>query len=134
MGYKMCTPGVQNGQKGYCTPKWGTYGSPGPLSNVKRENERDEDVSALYNPVIQEIAKSKHKTTAQIILRWHLQNSLVVIPKTVTPERLIENSELFDFALSDHEMYQIDQLGHTNRRRMVNPPFRPPNNKPIFDD
>ena len=105
-----------------------------PLSNLKRENERDEDVSALYNPVIQEIAKSKHRTTAQIIIRWHLQNGLVVIPKTVTPERLIENSQVFDFVLSDNEIRQIDHLGETNRRRFVNPQFRPPGNKKVFDE
>jgi aldehyde reductase len=105
-----------------------------PLSNLKRENERDEDVSALYNPVIQEIAKSKHRTTAQIIIRWHLQNGLVVIPKTVTSERLIENSEVFDFVLSDNELRQIDHLGKTNRRRFVNPPFRPPGDKKMFDE
>ncbi|CAF4682018.1 unnamed protein product, partial [Rotaria sp. Silwood2] len=58
-----------------------------PLSNLKQENEHDEDVSALYNPIIQEIAKSKHKTTAQIILRWHLQHSLIVIPETITSEK-----------------------------------------------
>ncbi|CAF4945235.1 unnamed protein product [Rotaria sp. Silwood1] len=103
-----------------------------PLSNLKRENEHDEDVSALYNPIIQEIAKSKHKTTAQIILRWHLQNGLIVIPETTTSEKLIEYSDLFDFALCDHEMCQIDQLGDTNRRRIISPLFRPPNNKPIL--
>jgi aldehyde reductase len=105
-----------------------------PLSNLKRENEREEDSSALYNPIIQEIAKSKHKTTAQIIIRWHLQHGLVVIPKTVTPKRLIENSQVFDFALSDNEMRQIDQLSETNRRRFVNPSFNPPGDKKMFDD
>lgn len=105
-----------------------------PLSNLNRENERAEDVSALYNPVIQEIAKSKNRTTAQVIIRWHLQNGLSPIPKTVTPARLIENAQVFDFALSDNEMRQIDHLTQTNRRRFVNPPFRPPDNRPIFDE
>ena len=104
-----------------------------PLANLKREGE-PENVSVLFNPVIQEIAKSKHKTTAQIIIRWHLQNGLVVIPKTVTPERLFENSQVFDFALSDNEIRQIDRLGVTHRRRFVNPPFRPPGDKKMFDD
>jgi aldehyde reductase len=105
-----------------------------PLSNLNRENERPEDVSALYNPVIQEIAKSKHKTTAQIIIRWHLQSGHVVIPKTVTPERLIENAAVYDFALSANEMDKIDQLGETNRRRFINPTFNPPGDKKMFDD
>ena len=105
-----------------------------PLANLKRENEREEDASALYNPVIQEIAKTKNKTTAQIIIRWHLQHGLTVIPKTVTPARLIENSQVFDFALSDNEMHQIDQLGVTHRRRFVNPPFLRPGDRNVFDD
>jgi diketogulonate reductase-like aldo/keto reductase len=118
----------------YCTKHHIIITSYSPLSNLKREDERDEEVSALFNPVIQEIAKSKNKSTAQVIIRWHLQNGFVVIPKTVTPARLIENANVFDFALSDNELRQIDQLGETNRRRFVNPPFCPPGEKKIFDD
>ena len=104
------------------------------MANLKRPNEREEDAAALYNPVIQEIAKSKQRTTAQIIIRWHLQHNLTVIPKTVTPERVHENCQVFDFTLSDAEMDRIDQLEKTNHRRFVNPPFRPPGDKPVFDD
>jgi aldehyde reductase len=124
----------QHEMREYCAKHNIVITSYCPLSNLKRENERDEDVSALYNPVIQEIAKSKHRTTAQVIIRWHLQNGLVVIPKTVTPERLAENSQVFDFALSDNEMHQIDELGLTHRRRFVNPAFCPPGDKKVFDD
>ncbi|CAF4420109.1 unnamed protein product, partial [Rotaria sp. Silwood2] len=66
----------QHNMRQYCIKHNISIISYCPLSNLKRENEHDEDVSALYNPIIQEIAKSKHKTTAQIILRWHLQNGL----------------------------------------------------------
>jgi aldehyde reductase len=104
-----------------------------PLSNLKNDNEREEEVSALHNPVIKDIAKAKNKSTAQIIIRWHLQNGLVVIPKTVTPARLGENSSVYDFALSDNEIRQIDQLTEKNRRRFVNPPFYP-GDKKIFDE
>jgi diketogulonate reductase-like aldo/keto reductase len=124
----------QHEMREYCAKHNIVITSYCPLSNLKRAKERDEDASALYNPVIQEIAKSKHKTTAQVIIRWHLQNGLVVIPKTVTPERLIENSHVFNFALSDNEMHQIDQLGVTNRRRFVNPLFSKPGDKKIFDN
>ncbi|CAF3954206.1 unnamed protein product [Rotaria sordida] len=123
----------QHNMREYCAKHNIAIMSYSPLSNLKRETERDEDVSSLYNPVIQDIAKSKHKSTAQIIIRWHLQNGLIVIPKTVTLERLIENFEVFDFALSDNEMRQIDRLGETHRRRLVNPSFRL-SNKPVFDD
>jgi 2,5-diketo-D-gluconate reductase A len=50
------------------------------------------------------IAERHGKTPAQTILRWHLQVGNVVIPKSVTPERIRENIELFDFELSDEEM------------------------------
>ena len=105
-----------------------------PLANLKRPNERDEEVSALYNPIIQEIAQSKKRTTAQVIIRWHLQHNLTVIPKTVTPERLHENRQVFDFQLSDDEMHRIDQLEQTNHRRFVNPPFLRPGDRNVFDD
>ncbi|CAF1373402.1 unnamed protein product [Adineta steineri] len=123
----------QHDMREYCAKNNIIITSYSPLSNLKRENESD-DASALFNPVIQEIAKSKNKSTAQIIIRWHLQNGLVVIPKTVTPERLTENAHVYDFALSDNEMRQIDKLGETHRRRFVNPPFNPPGDKNIFDD
>jgi diketogulonate reductase-like aldo/keto reductase len=105
-----------------------------PLANLKRPNEREEEASALYHPVIQEIAKSKNRTTAQIIIRWHLQHRLTVIPKTVTPERLYENSQVFDFTLSDNEMSRIDHIEKTNHRRFVNPPFSRPGDRNVFDD
>jgi len=124
----------QREMREYCTKHNIVITSYSPLSNLKRENEREEDASALYNPVIKEIAKSTNKTTAQVIIRWHLQQDLVVIPKTVTPERLVENSGVFDFALSDSEMRQIGQLTEKHRRRFVNPTFSPPNDKPVFDD
>lgn len=122
----------QHKMREYCAKHNIVITSYCPLSNLKRENEREEDSSALFNPVIQEIAKSLNKTTAQVIIRWHLQNGLVVIPKTVTPARLTENSQVFDFALSDQQMRQIDHLSETNRRRFVNPSFRPAN-KGVFD-
>lgn len=124
----------QQEMRQYCAQKNIVVTSYSPLSNLKREGDRDEDVSALYNPVIQEIAKSKNRTTAQVIIRWHLQHGLVVIPKTVTPERLAENSQVFDFALSDNEMRQIDHLTVTNRKRFINPEVCPPGDKKVFDE
>ena len=53
------------------------------------------------------VAKDHGKTPAQVILRWHLQLGNVVIPKSVTPARIRENIEIFDFELSDEEMAAI---------------------------
>ena len=51
----------------------------------------------LHDPVIQEIANEHGKTPAQVILRWHLQSDVIVIPKTVTPSRMDENLDVFGF-------------------------------------
>ena len=118
----------------YCAEHNIVVTSYSPLSNLKRENENDEEVCALYNPVIQEISKSLNKSPAQVIIRWHLQHGLVVIPKTVTPARLAENSQVFDFALSDDQMRRIDHLTETNRKRFINPTFRRPGDKSMFDE
>jgi diketogulonate reductase-like aldo/keto reductase len=124
----------QHDMREYCAKQNIIITSYCPLANLKRENEREEEASALYNPVIQKIAQSKNKTAAQVIIRWHLQHDLTVVPKTVTPTRLIENSQVFDFVLSDDEMHQIDRLSDTNHRRFMNPQFLPPGDKNVFDD
>jgi 2,5-diketo-D-gluconate reductase A len=64
----------------------------------------------LGDETIIRIAESCGKTPAQVILRWHLQIGNVVIPKSVTPERIRENFELFDFELGDDEMTAIAAL------------------------
>ena len=109
----------------YCSKNQIVITSYCPLSNLNPQGSKDASASALYNPAILDIAKTKNKSAAQIIIRWHLQHGLTVIPKTVTPARLIENANVFDFELSDEEMKSINQLGNTNRARMVNPPFLP---------
>ena len=125
---------TQRDMRDYCAKQQIVITSYCPLANLKRENEREEDASALYNPVIQDMATRLSKTPAQIILRWHLQLDLTVIPKTVTAARLVENSQVFDFALSQDEMDLIDRLGETHRRRFVNPPFLRPADRNVFDD
>ncbi|USK70937.1 aldo/keto reductase [Peribacillus asahii] len=74
----------------------------------------------LDNPTIGEIAKKHGKTSAQVIIRWHLQHGIVVIPKSVTPVRIEENAQVFDFELSVEEMKEIDGL-HANERVGSNP-------------
>ncbi len=64
----------------------------------------------LDDPTIVEIAKAHEKTPAQVVIRWHLQLGNVVIPKSVTPERIEENFAVFDFHLNDEQMTAIEQL------------------------
>ena len=69
----------------------------------------------LQNPVIQEIALAHGKTPAQVVLRWDLEHEVITIPKSVTAERIRENSDLFDFALSTEEVGRIDALNRDER-------------------
>lgn len=70
---------------------------------------------ALTDPVITDIAARHGKSPAQVILRWHLQNGVAVIPKSVTPSRIRENIEVFDFTLTKEEMHAIDGLNRNER-------------------
>lgn len=70
----------------------------------------------LKDPVIQEIASRHGKTPAQVVIRWHLQEESIVIPKTVTPSRIAENLAVFDFELSFQEMTKIKALNRNERR------------------
>ncbi len=71
--------------------------------------------AVLSDETIVSVADRHGKTPAQAILRWHLQLGNVVIPKSVTPERIRENFDVFDFKLSDEEMIAIGRLD-TNKR------------------
>jgi 2,5-diketo-D-gluconate reductase A len=62
------------------------------------------------NPVITEIAAKYGKSTAQVMLRWHIQRGVVVIPKSTHKERMAENFNVFDFALSEEDMTKIAAL------------------------
>ncbi|MFD8076305.1 aldo/keto reductase [Streptomyces sp. NPDC059718] len=71
--------------------------------------------AVLKDPVITGIAGRLGRTPAQVILRWHLQLGNVVIPKSVTPERIRENLDVFDFALSDADVAAITALDNGTR-------------------
>ncbi|MDQ2631378.1 MAG: aldo/keto reductase [Actinomycetota bacterium] len=64
----------------------------------------------LRDGTIETIAAHHHRSPAQIILSWHLQIGNVVIPKSSNPERIRENFEVFDFALSEDDMAALERL------------------------
>jgi diketogulonate reductase-like aldo/keto reductase len=72
----------------------------------------------LDHELMKELAAKHRKRPAQIILRWDVQNGVVTIPKSVTPERIRENADIFDFELSADDMRRIDEL---NENRRVGP-------------
>ncbi|WP_120338473.1 aldo/keto reductase [Cryobacterium soli] len=71
--------------------------------------------SLLADPVIVEIAGRSDRTPAQVVLRWHLQQGRIVIPKSVTPSRIAENLAVFDFDLSADDLRHIDALNTDSR-------------------
>lgn len=62
------------------------------------------------NPVLAQLAEKYNKTTAQIILRWHIQRGVIVIPKSTHKTRMVENLSIFDFALEQADMDRISTL------------------------
>jgi 2,5-diketo-D-gluconate reductase A len=71
--------------------------------------------AVLDDPAVTAVAKRVGRTPAQVVLRWHLQRGDIVFPKSVTPERVKENFELFDFELSDQDMAAITALNRDER-------------------
>ena len=69
----------------------------------------------LNDPVIEGIAADTGRTPAQVVLRWHIQLGNVVIPKSVTPARIEENLQLFDFELDDDQLEAISDLDQGHR-------------------
>ena len=69
----------------------------------------------LDNPVVTEVAARHGKTPAQVLIRWHIQIGNIVIPKSVTPERIVSNFDVFDFELSEQDMASISSLGDGTR-------------------
>jgi 2,5-diketo-D-gluconate reductase A len=70
----------------------------------------------LRHPVLAEIAARYGVTPAQVVVRWHIDHEVVVIPKSVTPERIAANFDVFGFSLTNEELDRIDRLSTTRRR------------------
>ena len=106
-----CHPYLQQTElKAFCKEHGILFEAYSPLMNGTK---------VLHDPVIQEIANQYGKTPAQVILRWHLQSDVVAIPKTVTPSRMDENLNVFDFELSDADLNKIATLERNERHNAV---------------
>jgi diketogulonate reductase-like aldo/keto reductase len=87
-------------ERGIATEAWSPLGSGQGLLEV---------------PALVAIARKHGRTPAQVVLRWHLQLGNVVIPKSVTPSRIKENIEVFDFTLDDEDLNAISALDEDRR-------------------
>lgn len=93
-------------QHGIVTQAWSPLGGV----YVYRPSEGGEPKSALADPVITAIAERYGKTPAQVVLRWHIDSGRSAIPKSVTPARIAQNLDVFDFALTADDTAAIDGL------------------------
>ncbi|MGA3602079.1 aldo/keto reductase [Lysinibacillus agricola] len=91
---------IQEEVRAYCKEKGVQVEAWSPLMNG----------SLLEEALIQQLATKYRKTPAQIVLRYDVQHGVVTIPKTMTPTRMTENLAVFDFALTEEEMGQLDAL------------------------
>jgi 2,5-diketo-D-gluconate reductase A len=82
-------------EHGIVTESWSPLGAGGDL---------------LRSPVIADLAARYDRTPGQIVLRWHVQNGLVVIPKSSDPQRLAQNLDVFGFELDEGAMASLDSL------------------------
>ncbi len=73
------------------------------------------DKALQQEPLFTELAKKYGKSNAQIILRWHIQSGNIVIPGSKNPEHIKANLDLFDFALTDEEMAEINAMDKKKR-------------------
>jgi 2,5-diketo-D-gluconate reductase A len=71
--------------------------------------------NVLDDPVIRSVAERAGKTPAQVVLRWHIQRGDIVFPKSVTPDRVRENIDIFDFELSAADVEDISMLNKDER-------------------
>ncbi|XP_017885739.1 estradiol 17 beta-dehydrogenase 5-like [Ceratina calcarata] len=97
----------------YCRQKnipMTAYSPLGTRGFVKKMNKEDKIPDMLKNNIVLEIAKAYKKTPAQILLRYLVQNGIIVIPKSTNPERIKENIQLFGWELEIRHMKELRQL------------------------
>lgn len=90
----------------YCRDNGITVEAYSPLAHARAGAEE---------PLLQELAQKDDKTFAQIMLRWCIQQGLVVLPKSVTPSRVKENCEIFDFEIDEADMQRLADLNRDLR-------------------
>ena len=99
----------------FCKERGITITAFSPLGSPDRPWAKPGEPLLLEDPKIKTIASKHSKTAAQVVIRWQVQRGVMVIPKSVTPSRIEENSDIFDFNLSIGEMKEIESFDCNGR-------------------
>ncbi|XP_043392434.1 1,5-anhydro-D-fructose reductase isoform X6 [Chelonia mydas] len=84
--------------------------SPFSCPALPRPTGKNSPVPLLENPTVNEIAQKHGKTSAQVLIRFHLQRGIATIPKSITPSHIVENAEVYDFQLTHKEIQTLEGL------------------------
>jgi diketogulonate reductase-like aldo/keto reductase len=97
----------------FCKENGMVFTAYSSLGNVSAEQE-----SCLTDPLVVKLAQRYGKTPAQILLRWGLQRDYMILPKSVSVQRVADNANLFDFEISDQDMADLTNLGQGKTRKL----------------
>lgn len=95
---------AEHAKRGIVTQAWS------PIGGINRYRPGAKTEDPFSHPTIRGLAEKYRKTPAQVMLRWHIENGVSPIPKSVKPERIAENIDVFDFTLTGDEVASIEAL------------------------
>ena len=122
---------AQNELIAHCQKRGLVVTAYSPLGSPDRMWKHPDEPVLLEEPGIKKLAEKYKKSPAQILLRWQAQRKVVTIPKSVTPARILQNLQVFDFSLTEEEMSHVGSL-NKNWRYIV--PMLTVNGKPVPRD
>ncbi|XP_059472849.1 aldo-keto reductase family 1 member B1-like [Neocloeon triangulifer] len=107
---------IQKSLSEYCNKNGIIFTAYSPFASPDRPWAKPDEPKLIEDPAIVAIAKKYNKTTAQILLRYQIQRGHVTIPKSVTPARIVQNAQIFDFKLSPEDVEAIEKLDRPDGR------------------
>uniref|UniRef100_A0ACB8F4G3 Alcohol dehydrogenase [NADP(+)] n=1 Tax=Sphaerodactylus townsendi TaxID=933632 RepID=A0ACB8F4G3_9SAUR len=122
---------AQNELIAHCNHRGLVVTAYSPLGSPDRMWKHPDEPVLLEETIIKKLAEKYSKSPAQLLLRWQVQRKVAVIPKSVTPARILQNFQVFDFSLTEEEMRSIGNL-NKNWRYIV--PMVMVDGKPVARD